>query len=91
MPSNPNKEDWACRKWLDLQLTRVLERMGQMEIIELEKQALLNFPVSRASVRSWINDYYIEPGLVKLNSGTLERARLPDPEPETEEEETQKS
>lgn len=71
MPSNPHKNEQYCRVNLHKILTQALPRVGSMLYADLIREAILQYPVSPLMVKRFVQEYYIDTGVVKLNDGVL--------------------
>lgn len=71
MPSNPNKEDYSARREIDLIITRTLPKEKVLLYSDLVRQISLTYAVSVGSIKRFIEEFYIEPGHIKLEDGFL--------------------
>ena len=71
MPANPNKDDFHARRNIDMLLTKGLATHKKLLYLDVVREALLSYPVSRSMIEKFIKDFYIEPGRVLLVDGYL--------------------
>ena len=68
MVTNVYKEERDCRENLNKILDKIIKgKLEKMSYMELVKQSLISFAVSRSMVEQWIKDFYIETGDLKID------------------------
>ena len=72
MPSNKQQAlELQCRRNIDKLLTQGLASTGELSLSMVVREAILQFPVGATSVKNFIQEFYIDTGLVKLENGML--------------------
>jgi len=68
MATNVYKEERDCRENLNKILDKIIKgKLDKMSYLELVKQSLISFAVSRSMVEQWINDFYIQTNDLKID------------------------
>jgi hypothetical protein len=72
MSKNPNEEDRLCRAAIDNKLSKLIK--GKIPFIvykDLVRECLITYAVSRGSIETFIQDFYIETKDLLLDNGSL--------------------
>lgn len=71
MVTNPYKEQQRCYKYID----KFIKANDNIPYTWLVHQMLLAFPVSEKTIRDFIQQFYIDEGIITLENGTLTKKK----------------
>ena len=69
MVTNPSRENYLARNFINERVDIILKGVD-CDYKLLIKEILLKFAVTRGSIETFLKEFYIETGIIKIDEGT---------------------